>query len=326
LETAKVDLPAGSEKYSSLGEIYPQSSTGRRLAFAQWLTNPDNPLTARVAINHIWLRHFGRALVPSVFDFGLNGKPPTHPQLLDWLAVELMTNGWQMKHIHRLLVTSATYRQASSAADFSSPPAQQQSRDPDNQFLWRMNPRRLEAEIVRDSLLAVAGSLETTMGGPEKDQNQGQILPRRSVYFRHAKEKEMIFTKLFDGPGVSECYQRDESIVPQQALALANSPLAKNQSRLLVAQLSGMASSEQPEVFIEAAFEQVLGRSPAADELAVCRDFLVTQAKLFAAPNQLTTNSVGDPGTVHAATEPTIRARENLVHVLLNHHDFVTVR
>ena len=326
LEAAKVELPAESEKYSPLGEIHPSNSTGRRLALARWISSPDNPLTARVAINHLWLRHFGRALVPTVFDLGLNGRPPTHPELLDWLASEFMTHDWRMKHIHRLLVLSATYRQASSIAEFPVSPAPQQTLDPDNRFLWRMNPRRLEAEIVRDSLLSVAGALDTAMGGPEKDQNQGQVVPRRSVYFRHAKEKEMVFTKLFDGPGVSECYQRDESIVPQQALALANSPLSKNQARLLAKDLSREYTENQSDEFITAAFERVLTRLPTDDERSACREFLVTQAKLFAEPNRLTTPSAGEPGTVPAAAEPRQRARENLVHVLVNHHDFVSVR
>lgn len=326
LEAARVELPPDSDKYAPLGEIHPSNSTGRRLALARWLTSPGNPLTARVAINHLWLRHFGRPIVPTMFDFGLNGRPPSHPELLDWLAAEFMANEWHMKHIHRLLVLSATYRQASSVDEFSVAPSQQQSRDPDNRFLWRMNPRRLEAEIVRDSLLSVAGSLDAAIGGPEKDQNQGQIVPRRSIYFRHAKEKEMVFTKLFDGPGVSECYQRDESIVPQQALALANSPLAKNQSRLLAKQLSRDYPENQADEFVTAAFERVLTRSPTPYELTTCREFLLSQAKLFAEPNRLTTTSVGEPGTVPAATEPAQRARENLVHVLVNHHDFVTVR
>src|SRR5262249_39513908 len=141
---------------------YPQTSSGRRLAFARWLTDSRNPLTARVAANHIWLRHFGSAIVPSVFDFGKNGRLPSHPALLDWLASELMSptappdgalaGAWSMKHLHRLIVTSATYRQA------STPEPGNIAKDPDNIYFWRTTPHRLEAEVVRDGVFFVAGT------------------------------------------------------------------------------------------------------------------------------------------------------------------------
>ena len=199
---------------------YPRQSTGRRLALARWITGRSNPLTARVAVNHLWGRHFGRAIVPSVNDFGRNGQRPSHPALLDWLAAEFMDNGWSMKSIHRLIVTSATYRQD------SKPAPSELARDPDNIFLWRWTPRRAEAEVVRDCLFAIAGNLESTMGGPDIDHQAGLTVPRRSLYFRHAAEKQMEFLQIFDAAGVTECYRRKESILPQQALALANSDLS----------------------------------------------------------------------------------------------------
>src|SRR5262249_13367251 len=162
---------------------YPEYSTGRRLALARWITSKENPLAARVAINHIWLRHFGSPLVPTVFDFGLNGKPPTNQALLDWLAVELMENNWQMKHIHRLIVKSRTFRLASTVRGQESG-VRCQELDPENLYYWRANPRRMEAEIVRDATLYVAGSLDETRGGPELDQSAGLTNPRRSLYFR----------------------------------------------------------------------------------------------------------------------------------------------
>jgi hypothetical protein len=119
-------------------------STGRRLALARWLTDARNPLTARVAVNHIWLRHFGQALVPSVFDFGKNGHRPMQPALLDWLAAELVEHNWSMKHVHKLIVTSRTCRQS------STPDANNLAADRDNVYFWRVPPRRLEAEAVRD--------------------------------------------------------------------------------------------------------------------------------------------------------------------------------
>src|SRR5207244_7213100 len=123
-------IPAGTE-YIPLNYVrYSPISTGRRLSFARWLASRDNPLTARVAMNHVWLRHFGQAIVPSVFDFGRNGRPPSHPALLDWLAAEFMDRGWSMKAMHRLIVTSVAYRLASTPDDANL------ALDRDNQYLW----------------------------------------------------------------------------------------------------------------------------------------------------------------------------------------------
>src|SRR5262249_12811802 len=146
---------------------YPATSTGRRLALARWITDRENPLAARVAMNHVWMRHLGRPLAPNPFDLGRNGGPPSHPALLDWLGAEFMHRGWSTKALHRLIVTSAAYRM-DSAGDPGS-----LASDPDNRWLWRMNPRRMEAEAVRDSVLFVAGSLDLAMGGPDLDHNLG---------------------------------------------------------------------------------------------------------------------------------------------------------
>ena len=329
------------ENYTRFSAVYPNISSGRRLALAKWIADRGNPLTARVAINQIWMRHFGNPLVSSVFDFGLNGKPPTHPQLLDWLAVELMEGdclgkikspAWRMKHIHRLIVTSSAYRQQSSTAGADD---SNRAIDPDNLFLWRMNVRRMEAEIIRDSTLYVAGRLDKTMAGPELDENSGMTGTRRSVYFRNSKEKKMTFLDLFDRPNVVECYRRSESVVPQQALAMANSPLSLAQARLLAKSLADEARSDEagPEPnaaardrFVSIAFEQVLCRPPSAAERTECDKFLADQAARFADPKSLTQFAVGTPSHVPAASDPQQRARENLVHVLLNHNDFLTIR
>jgi hypothetical protein len=297
---------------------YPDITTGRRLAFAGWLASRDNPLTARVAMNHIWLRHFGQAIVPSVFDFGRNGRPPSHPALLDWLAAEFIDRGWSMKAMHRLIVTSATYRMPST-----TDPANV-ALDRDNQYLWRMPSRRVEAEVVRDCVFYVAGRLDLTMGGPDIDYHQGLTTPRRSIYFRHAAEKQMEFLKLFDCAAVTECYQRKESILPQQALALANSEVTLVHARLLARQLATRTGSDAT-AFTIAAFEQVLSRPPTAQELDECVAFLNRQAQQFNKTKPKVPVYSGSDGHVPAA-EPTLRARESLVHVLLNHNDFVTIR
>jgi hypothetical protein len=256
--------------------------------------------------------------VPTEFDFGKNGQPPTHPALLDWLAAEFMDHGWSMKHLHRLLVTSTAYRMSSAGTPAGD------AADPDDRWLWHQRPRRLEAEAVRDSVLAVAGQLDLTAGGPDIDHNLGQTVRRRSLYFRHGPEKEMEFLALFDAANVTECYRRSESVIPQQALALANSPLSLAMSRTLAAALT--RESPSPEAFIEAAFEQILARTPTGPERAECSKFLVEQSALLSGAKSLTAFTAGPPSQVPPAADPNQRARESLVHVLMNHTDFVTIR
>ena len=144
-------------------------SSGRRLALARWLTRPDHPLTARVLVNRVWHHHFGRGIVETLGNFGRSGSPPTHPELLDWLAVDFVEHGWSIKHLHRQMMLSSAYRQSSRRPTFATQQAaaaDRESLDPDNRSLWRMNLRRLESEIVRDSILAVSGSLDRAAGGP----------------------------------------------------------------------------------------------------------------------------------------------------------------
>jgi len=270
---------------------YSDRSTGRRLAFARWLGSRDNPLTARVAMNHIWLRHFGQPIVPSVYDFGAGGREPTHPALLDWLATEFMARSWSMKAMHRLICTSSTYR-----LDSTDDPLQAKI-DPDNRFLWRMPARRLEGEAVRDNLLWIAGTLDTQRGGPDIPHIDAQTVHRRSIYFRHAHDKLVPFVQIFDGPKVSECYQREVSVQPHQALALANSQLTHDQSVALEKRLAKDADR-----FIGELFVHILCREPTASERAVCVQFL------------------------QRSSADTLRARIRLVKVLFNHNDFVTVR
>jgi hypothetical protein len=284
-------------------KVYPRTSSGRRLALARWITDRQNPLAARVAMNHIWTRHFGRGIVPTVFDFGRNGQPPSHPALLDWLAVEFMERGWSMKQMHRLIVTSAAYRMASGSAE------PQATIDPENRYLWRMNSHRMEAEVVRDSILHTAGRLDSTLGGPDIDQHLALTSRRRSLYLRHAAEKEAELLALFDAANVTECYQRTESIVPQQALALANSSLVETSARALARRLSEEVGT-RPTAFVTVAFEEVLGRPPTAEERSTCEYFLASQANLLA----------------RKAADPHQRARTDLVHVLMNHNEFVTIR
>ncbi|WP_197489150.1 DUF1553 domain-containing protein [Planctomyces sp. SH-PL14] len=331
LRMARAAFDAPGETYSPLGDIYPVTSTGRRLALARWITRRDNPRTARVAVNHIWLRHFGQALVPSVANFGLNGDRPTHPELLDWLATELVEQGWSMKPLHRMIVLSAAYRQSSStvAATAWSAEGDPNGADPSNRLLWRMNSRRMEAEVVRDSVLSSAGLLLPTRGGPEIPESEGETTFRRSLYFRLTPNEKMALLETFDVADPNACYRRQESVVPHQALAMMNSPLALEAARVLAERLSAPPGSADDEparrTFIAAAFEQILSRPPDEREVRACLVFLEK--------NQVLLTQEGEPrfpaaaaGRRPPAAAPGQRARENLVHVLFNHNDFVTVR
>jgi mono/diheme cytochrome c family protein len=324
LDDALATLKQSADGYTPVDRDYPHTSSGRRLALANWIASKDNPLTARVAINHIWLRHFGKALVPTVVNFGRNGKPPSHPELLDWLACELMDGNWHLKPIHRLIVTSSAYRMQSSLSDPGNPNL---ALDSENKYLWRMNPRRMEAEVVRDSVLYLAGQLDTAVGGPDLDESQGEESHRRTVYFHHTPQTQMLFAKLFDAPDPTDCYQRTESIMPQQALALTNSNLSHVEARLLAQHISAEAGSKASDAaFISAAFETVLTRPPSPEEQAASEKFLREEIAMLGDPGKLTPFRSGGAAAVPPGKDPHMRARENLVHALLNHNDFVTIR
>lgn len=326
-KAAKAEMHKTDGSYSPLTAVYPATSTGRRAALANWIVDPSNPLTARVAVNHVWGRHFGRPLVKTVFDFGMHGVPPTHPELLDWIAAELIASGWDLKHLHRLIVTSETYQLNSAVAD--SPSSSQLSTlnsqlDPDNTLLWHFPARRAEAEVVRDSLLAVSGVLEERLGGPEVEETADQTTHRRSIYYRHAPEKYAPFLTAFDGANADECYRRAETIVPQQALAQVNSRLSREQSRLVAAEL--LVGDRPAEELIAVTFQRVLCRPPSSEEREACAAFLGEQEARLGAPASLSTVENGPEVSVPAAESPRARAFADLVHVLMNHHDFVTIR
>lgn len=281
-------------------------STGRRKALADWIAVPRNPLTARVAVNHIWLRHMGAPLAPSVFDLGRKSVPPTHPKLLDWLAAEFTSSGWSMKHLHRLIVTSAAYRLSTSSIGRDQEIAQ----DPDNLLYWRRHPQRLESQAVRDSVLALAGELDFRQGGPTIPAAQQAESRRRSLYFFHSNNERNLFLTTFDEAAVKECYRREQSIVPQQALALTNSRLVLESAGKIAAQVSRAAAADDlpasDPAFVRQAFLMLLGAPPTGAEAAAT-------GKALAAWR-------GQTGQT-AAT-----AREQLIWVLLNHNDFVTLR
>ncbi len=299
-------LETPAHKEADYPASYSPTSTGRRLALGKWVTSRDNPLTARVAVNHVWLRHFGEPLVESVFDFGLRAKRPRHAELLDLLAYEFMESGWSFRHLHRLIVTSEVYRLASSSerADAATMAA-----DPTNQFYWRMNTRRMESQVVRDSLLKLAGVLDLKLGGPSIDPKQGGM--RRSIYFLHSRDHQDTFLGMFDDADLLQCYRRSESIVPQQALALANSKLSIEMADKIATRIIESLPNPDRDMFIDATFEILLGRPAEEAERDECRAFHDQMSGL-----------VDD----EKSKQPEQRIRAQFVHAILNHNDFISIR
>ncbi len=295
--------------------VFPARSTGRRTALARWITDPRHPLTARVAVNHLWNRHFGAPLVSPIFDFGRKTPSPIHRELIDWLASELVDGGWSLKRLHRVMVMSSAYRMSSSVAGGESNLA----KDPDNLGLWRRLPIRLEAQAVRDAILELSGELDLTSGGPSIVASVQGDSRRRSLYFYHSNNDRNLFLTTFDEANVKECYRREQTIVPQQALALANSRLVLDAAgRIAVRLAKGLAGGVdessrfvKDSAFIRNAFMEVLGFGPNEEELEASRAALREWRALARIDSQ---SSELDPGYVH------------LVWALLNHNDFVTLR
>ncbi len=290
-------LDQKTHKASQYSPVYPQTSTGRRTALANWITHRDNPLTARVAVNHIWDRHFGTPLVDTVFDFGRRAPKPLHHGLLDFLAIELIESDWSMKHIHRMILTSKAWQRSSSNLDADT---QTLTADPQNRFYWRMNSRRMESQALRDSLLLLSGRLDLTVGGPPSKPSPD--MNRRSLYLFHSRQGRDKFVSTFDDAGVLSCYRRTASVVPQQA-ALPDQQRDSIEAARLISARIGKSSGKSSvtnltdKQFAEAAFELLIARTPSAAEKQVCFEMLS-----------------------HLAD------RVQFVHVLLNHNDFQVIR
>jgi hypothetical protein len=251
------------------GPTPPSVVKAPRTALAEWLTRPGHPLTARVWANRVWHYHFGRGIVDTGGDFGLRGSPPTHPDLLDWLAAELVEHGWSTKHLHRLIVTSAAYRQASRGDPASV------ARDPDNRYLTRWKPRRLEAEGVRDALLAASGELDRTVGGRPAVEELKSL--RRGLYLLQKRQRPSAVQTLFDGPtGATEsCPRRLESETPLSALFLLNNPFTADRARGFADRVRRLAGND-PAAQATTAFRLALGRAPSPAERAAVAEFFAT--------------------------------------------------
>jgi hypothetical protein len=287
-------------------EQLPQDTSTPRTRLANWLTSPQNPLTARVIVNRIWQGHFGVGLVKSANDFGNNGERPSHPELLDFLAVQFMENGWRMKPLHRLIVSSRTYRQT-SATRLSKVT---QRIDPENRLLWRFNRRRLSAEEIRDAMLSVSGRLNRKMHGESVmlpvDQPLIDLLYkpdqwklttdreehyRRSIYLIAKRNLRMPFMEVFDQPtALSSCALRESSTHAPQALELLNGRISNELAGFFAERLRADAGAD-PSAQIRLAFRLTTGMSPTAKEMRIASEFLETEPLREFALSMLNINS-----------------------------------
>ncbi len=266
-------------------ELSPQhSGTERRVALARWISSPANPLTARVMVNRIWQFHFGRGLVDTPSDFGLNGAPPSHPALLDWLAAEFMESGWSIKHMHRLILRSRTYRQSSRVHQAGL------AKDADMRLLWRFPGRRLEGEAIRDSLLQVSGKLNLEMAGPGFDffkkrggldgyppvSQFGAQGMKRMIYAHKVRMERVPVFGAFDCPDAGQpMSRRNQSTTAIQALNLFNSPFVQEQSKHLEKRvLSRCPPDASTADQIVMSFQLILGRQPNQSELKGARELM----------------------------------------------------
>jgi mono/diheme cytochrome c family protein len=312
-----------------------RTTTGRRLALARWLTSPDHPLTSRVFVNRVWMHHFARGLVASPADFGKLGERPTHPELLDWLATEFMSHGWSVKQLHRLIMTSTAYRQSSRRDDLAA------RIDPDNRLLWRMSVRRLEAEALRDSVLAVSGEMHGRMFGPAvpvrendvgqvvvgkgvKDLARGSVavealaaseLNRRSVYIEVRRSMPLGVLETFDAATTQpNCEKRNTSTVPTQSLMLMNNEFLVEQSASLSTRLLREAGPD-PRAQVSRVWRFVFAAEPTAAEISAAVAFLTRQSEQFRSTSTGAKNTP-DPGQ---------RALASFCHALLSSNRFLYV-
>ena len=293
----------------------------RRKQLAEWIASSDNPLTARVAVNRIWQYHFGKGIVRTPSDFGSTGDRPSHPELLDWMALEFIKRGWSWKSIHRLILLSNTYRQSSS---FNKDAA---GKDPENRLFWRMNQRRMEAEIIRDSILSVSGKLNTEMFGPgiypridpdvinsgsrprwPLDAKDEPSVWRRSVYIFVKRSVLVPLIEVFDCPATTvPAPMRSTSTVSPQALALLNNDFVLGQAGFFAERVIRDSGNDQKGL-IARAFNLALNRSPSAKESDWALEFIKTQKAGYLKRND---------------KQPDFSALRDFCHALLNLNEFI---
>ncbi|MBS0262148.1 MAG: DUF1553 domain-containing protein [Planctomycetes bacterium] len=303
----------------------PGGSSGYRLALARWLTQSDHPLTARVIVNRVWQQFFGRGIVATPDNFGRSGAAPSHPELLDWLATEFVRSGWKFKALHRLILNSRVYRQASrSDTELARKAA---TVDPDNVLLWRMPLRRLESEIIRDSVLAVSGKLDRQLGGqpvPIKPLPDGMVvietqnLPagaspfRRSLYLVTRRNYQPTELAVFDQPIIAtNCTRRTTAAVALQSLTMLNSQFVTEQADEFAKRVLQAEGDEAHR--IDLAFKLALARPPGAEELVLSRELLGKHRQRSLSQPQVTPEEAERQSFAH------------LCHMLLNSNEFLYV-
>ncbi len=289
----------GGTELTGTPPAHGRDTSGRRLALAKWVTRPDNPRTSRVMVNRIWQHHFGRAICPTPNDFGFLGERPSHPVLLDWLATEFVRLGWSMKKMHKGIMMSQTYRMSSRGQ------AEGLAKDPDNKWLWRFNLRRLTAEELRDSLLAVTGRLNPKMGGPSifidlpeevlatsstKGGKWGKSPPeeqtRRSVYIKVKRSLVPPVLQDFDLADTDgTCPVRFSSILPTQALALLNSDFANKEAKSFAARLR-VEAPDDPKKRVQLALELALARPATEREVDYGTEFIEVMMREHKLPSE----------------------------------------
>lgn len=247
-------------------------TTGRRTALANWIASESNPFSTRVIVNRIWQRHFGQGLVATPNDFGRLGEPPSHPELLDWLTRQFLDGDWKLKPLHRLIATSATYRQTARR----EPTTDENITDADNRLLWRFPPQRLDAEQIRDAKLAISGELDRDFGGSSVDGTA----PRRSVYVKKRRNTKDPMIGGFDAPsGFSSAPTRITTTTPNQSLMLVNGEWSMKRAETFARQLLGTEDTVDPAT-IQQAYEAVFGRSPSNAEIEGALSFINAQQGL----------------------------------------------
>ena len=302
------------------GQRHPFEQGSGRKELATAITGPDNPLTARVIVNRVWQQHFCAGLVLTPSEFGLRSDPPSHPELLDYLAATLRDDGWSLKRLHRRIVLSRVYQQASNErADCAAI-------DPENRLLWRANRRRLEFEAIRDSLLAVAGKLDPALGGRPMNLQSQPFSPRRTIYGFIDRGDMASLLRTFDFPSPdASSPERSRTTVPQQALFAMNSPFVIEQAKSAAARALGTATAagaanntatSDPATRVDALYRTVLGRSAAPEELLLAEQFL---AEASTAADAAATETNSDAKNDHLAP------LEQLAQVLLATNEFLFV-
>ena len=275
------------DNYYQIDDTGLPTSLGRRLAFARWVTSPENPLFARTMVNRIWMHHFGNGLVTTPANLGLSGAPPSHRELLDYLATRFLDTGWSIKELHRAILGSAVYRQQSAPRDEGL------RHDPDNRLLWRFSLRRLSAEAVRDAMLAKSGLLDEQMYGPyvpTQRRRDGLVAVaddhagarRRSIFLQQRRTQMHSMLELFDAPAMlTSCPQRSTSTVPLQSLVMLNSEFVRECARAFGLRLDEHVGTDDDRR-IEQSFLIAVGRLPVTEERRVAEEFLVKQRELYA--------------------------------------------